>query len=132
MIHALPPEVAQAYAETTAPDRLSEIRALILEVAETTGTTPLTETLKWGQPAFLPPKRDGTTIRLGASDTHAALYVHCQTSIIAQVQAQFPTEFTYEGNRAVLMPLAEPLNTDALAQVIACALTYHRNKRASA
>jgi Na+-transporting methylmalonyl-CoA/oxaloacetate decarboxylase gamma subunit len=107
---------------------LDEIRALIREVATQTGTAPLTETLKWGEPAFLPAKRAGTTIRLGASDTHAKLFVHCQTTLVDSYRSRFPTEFAYEGNRAVLVPLDQPPNRAALAQVIAMALTYHRSK----
>ena len=60
-------------------NRLHEMRALIFAAAEATGTAPLTETLKWGQPAYLPAKRAGTTIRLGVEGGHPALFVHCQT-----------------------------------------------------
>ncbi|KMW59341.1 hypothetical protein AIOL_004323 [Candidatus Rhodobacter oscarellae] len=128
MSKAPAPDMAHAIGATAAPDRLREIRALILRTAAEMGIE-VTEALKWGQPAFLPPKRDGTTIRLGATPTHAKLFVHCQTTLIDQYRDRFPTEFTYEGNRAVLMPLDQPLNADALAQVIALALTYHRRKR---
>jgi len=118
--------------KSAAPDRLMEIRDLIFETAEATDTAPLTETLKWGEPAYLPARKAGTTIRLGASDSHATLFVSCQTTLLDQYRERFPSEFTYDGNRAVRIPLEAPLNKDALAQLIAMALTYHRNKRKSA
>ena len=127
-----PPAVAAAIAATDQQERLLELRALIHEVASATGTDPLEETLKWGQPSFLPAKRAGTTIRLGATPTHAAIYVHCQTTLVNGYRERFPTEFAYEGNRAVLIPHEAPLNHDALCQIIAAALTYHRNKKAPA
>lgn len=109
---------------------LLQIRQLIFETAIATQTAPVQETLKWGEPAYLPAKKHGTTIRLGASDTHAALFVHCQTTLLDQYRERFPTEFTYEGNRAVRFALDAKLNSAALAQIIALALTYHKERRA--
>ncbi len=128
----IPGAVAAAIDATPAPARLLQIRELIHETAIATDTAPLEETLKWGQPAYLPAKRAGTTIRLGATPGHCALYVHCQTTLVNDYRERFPTEFAYEGNRAVLIPHDKPLNSDALSQVIAAALTYHRNKKVRA
>lgn len=117
--------------ESAAPEHLAQIRTLILETANKLNVAPIEETLKWGQPAFVPPKKFGTTIRLGAAETHAVLYVHCQTNLVQQFKEIFPTEFTYEGNRAVHIPLHQPINAEALSQVIALALTYHQKKKAA-
>ena len=122
-----PPDVAAAIQAADAPDRLLHLRALIYQTAEATGATPLTETLKWGQPAYLPPKRMGTTIRLGTQGGTPALFVHCQTDLVGRWRTLFPTEFAYDGNRAVLIPDDAP--EPALAHIIAMALTYHRDKR---
>ena len=126
----IPSDVAAKLNASPAAKRLLEIRDLILETAIATNTAPVKETLKWGEPAYLPAKRAGTTIRLGADDTHTALYVHCQTTLLDSYRERFPTEFTYDGNRAVRIPHDQPLNPDALAQIIAMALTYHRSKKA--
>lgn len=125
-----PPPVAKALAASGAEPVLSEVRALILDVARDTGTAPLTETLKWGQPAYLPAKKDGTTIRLGESAGRPAIFVHCQTSLVETYRDRFPTGFVYDGNRAVLLPESEDIDWEALGQMIALALTYHRRKRA--
>ena len=59
---------------------LLRLREQIFAVAEDTpGTMPLTETLKWGQPAYLTANKVGTTLRLGApKDGGYALYVHAR------------------------------------------------------
>ena len=105
------------------------MRALIFAAADATGTAPLTETLKWGQPAYLPAKKDGTTIRLGISAGTPSLFVHCQTDLVDRYRTLFPTEFTYSGTRAVHVPETGPFEEAAFQQIAAMALTYHRDKR---
>ncbi|WP_224814322.1 DUF1801 domain-containing protein [Hasllibacter sp. MH4015] len=104
------------------------MRALIFAAAQATHTMPLQETLKWGQPAYLPAKRAGTTLRLGVEADHPALFVHCGTTLVDRYRAEFPNEFTYSGNRAVL--LSPGFSEAAFQQIAAMALTYHRAKRA--
>ncbi|WP_339971323.1 DUF1801 domain-containing protein [Gymnodinialimonas mytili] len=109
-------------------EQLLHMRDLIFAAAKATGTGPLTETLKWGQPAYLPAKRAGTTLRLGVSDGRPTLYVHCGTNLIDRYRSQFPDDFTYSGNRAVQMPKDGPFPDVAFQQIAAMALTYHRDK----
>ena len=123
------PEVEAAFDAFPEPARstLLELRNLIFEVAaETTGVGPIEETLKWGQPAYLTPEtKSGTTIRLGLPKTGgAALYTHCQTTVMSDFRALFPGEFTFDGNRAVLFDTAA--DAEKLRLLIRHALTYHR------
>ncbi len=125
-ISDLPPE---------ARARLEELRTIILEAAVQTDTAPLTQTLKWGQPAFLPARRAGTTIRLNWSPKHperCEVLVHCQTTLIEHWRHRYPDAFTYDGNRAVQIPTTGPIAQDVLHQMAAMALTYHRNKSSKA
>lgn len=127
----LSPDISAAYDAfpIAARDRLLEIRALILAAAEATETAPLTEALKWGQPAYLPARKHGTTIRLGlANPETCALYVHCQTTLVDSYRQLFPTEFQYQTTRAVLIPTSGGYAAEALQQIAAMALTYHRDK----
>ncbi len=124
-----PSEIKAALPETHRP-RLLHMRALIFAAAKATGTAPLTETLKWGQAAYLPAKRAGTTLRLGVSAENPALFVHCQTDLVSRYRVLFPTEFTYSDNRAVLLPASAPFAEGAFQQIAGMALTYHRDKRA--
>lgn len=116
-----------AFPDETRPGLLA-LRDLIFDVAAVTaGVGALQETLKWGQPAYLTPEtKSGSTIRLGApKDGGAALYAHCQTTIISDFRGLFPDEFTYEGNRAVRFAEGDDLKPDALSLLIKSALTYH-------
>lgn len=116
--------------------RLLEIRDLILTTAaQTEGVGALTETLKWGEPAYLTEASgSGTTIRLGtiksAPDACAVLF-NCKTKLVETFRAQFSEEFVFDGNRALLVPTAGALPREALALCLHAALTYHRRKRAA-
>jgi hypothetical protein len=131
-----PNEVALVFGEV--PElprrRLFEMRALIFDAAAATKTAPLTETLKWGQPAYLPARRHGTTARLGWSATdpdHCSLFVHCQTDLVSRFRQVFPDEFAYVGNRAVLVPAKGQFAAAAFQQIAAAVFTYHRDKSPS-
>lgn len=123
----IPPEVAAAFSRL--PSRTGTLRALIFAAAEATQTLPLTECLKWGQPAYLPAKKAGTTLRLGATNGQPTLFVPCSTTLLDSYRATFPTEFSYLGSRAVLLPASAPFPEAAFQHLAAMALTYHRDKR---
>lgn len=101
------PAVEAVFAAYPAPlrDRLLDLRALILE----TTAGPLIESLKWGQPAYRPVgTRAGTTVRIDAlkgSVDRYALYVHCQTDLIARFRDLYSDALRFEGNRAILLSL---------------------------
>ncbi len=130
---SVPSEISDVFASAPAHarERLLQMRNILFEAAEATGATPLTETLKWGQPAYLPPKRIGTTLRLGWSEKQpefCAAFVHCQTNLVSQFEILFPSEFTFQGTRAILTPLSKPLNELAFFKLASMVFTYHRNK----
>ncbi len=132
-----PPDVAAALdgIPPAARQRLADLRALIFETAAATpGVGALTETLKWGEPAYLTEAtKSGSTIRLGvAKDGRCALYLNCKTTLVEEYRAAFSDVLGFEGNRAVLLDPQAPLPRDSLAQAIAMALTYHRRKRRAA
>lgn len=107
------------------------LRQMILDVAAATSEIgPLTETLKWAEPAWLPERpRTGTTVRADAlkgSSTHYALYVHCQTSLIETYRRHYADQFSYDGNRALIFTIGSAPPAEPLAHCIALALTYHR------
>lgn len=114
--------------------RLVTLRRLIYRTAEITeGVGPMTETLKWGEPAYLTPvTKAGSTIRIGwkASAPHRyAMYFNCRTTLVDAFRTLFP-ELDFDGNRAILFDEAEDLDADALAVCIEAALTYHLRKKA--
>jgi len=131
----IPKPVQNAFERIPEPmrDRLLVLRALVLEA----GGDPridggIEETLKWGQPSYLPRAPGiGTTVRLGTSKAwpdHAALFFHCQTRLLDTFRHLYPDTFDFEGDRALLILENEPIPKDAVRHCAALALTYHQWK----
>ena len=113
--------------------KLQRLRRLILETARATdGVGTLQETLKWGQPSYLPAETgSGTTVRIDQVKDEPgryAMYFHCQTNLVETFRAIYPNELTYAGNRSILFELDETIDEAALKHCIALALTYHHRK----
>lgn len=114
--------------------QLMTVRALIFETAAATpGVGPLTETLKWREPAYLTvASGSGSTIRLarvtGADDRCAVLF-NCRTTLVDRIRAQFGDALSFAGNRAILRDCARPLPAAPLAICLGMALTYHTSPR---
>lgn len=132
----LPANVAAALAAFPKPAerKLLQVRALIYKTAAANPLIgQLEETLKWGQPAYLPRQpRVGTTVRLGWSDKRpesVMMFVHCQTTLVDTYRAKLgnaPGEnLQFEGDRALVMAHQRALPKAALALCIEAALTYH-------
>ena len=117
--------------------RLASLRELLFDVAsgipEIGG---LTETLKWGEPSYLPVRpRVGTTVRIasaGASGRRYGLYVHCRTTLIPSLRDRHADLFVYDGNRGVMFDVDDRVPTAELRELVAAAFTYHRDKRRGA
>ena len=65
---------------------------MIFAAAQDAGAGPLTETLKWGEPAYLTEASgSGSTIRLGQvrdDPGHAAVFVNCRTALADTFRAR--------------------------------------------
>jgi hypothetical protein len=131
----MPAEVTAVFSTfpTIVRTRLLEVRELIFETAaaiESVG--PLTETLKWGEPAYLTQATgSGSTIRLGwlrSSERACAVLFNCRTTLIDDFRSQFPDVFAYEKNRAILLDARERLPEAPLRSCLGMALTYHRRR----
>ena len=129
----MPADVARAFDGFPASirRRLIAVRRLIFATAHlTAGVGPLSETLKWGEPAYLTEQtKSGSTIRLGrlkSSKDACAILFNCRTTLVETFRARFPGAFGYDGNRALVIGDAGPLPKAELASCLAMALTYHR------
>lgn len=124
--------VFEAYSDDMR-EKLLALRKLILDVAsENPEIGTLQETLKWGQISYLPEKHKiGTTIRIDKTkqDGQYALYVPCSTTLLETYRSMFGDNFEYEGDRAILLNLADDLPVDAIKDCIELALTYHLRKK---
>ena len=131
----MPADVAAAFAGV--PERvrarLLEVRDLIFETAAAIeGVGPLTETLKWGEPAYLTEATgSGSTIRLGrvrSSERDCAVFFNCRTTLVDDFRERFPDVFAFEKNRALLLDASKPLPRPPLSTCLVMALTYHRRR----
>jgi hypothetical protein len=125
--------VFSAYPKTLRA-KLLALRRLILETASATqGVGELEETLKWGQPSYLTTETEsGSTIRIGevkGGTDQYAMFVHCQTDLVATFREIYPKELTYGGNRSIVFNADDDVPEEALRHCVALALTYHLNKR---
>ncbi len=120
--------------ENSIRGKLLELRRLIMDEA---GRHPeigkLQETLKWGQPSYLPAKpRIGTTLRIDRHPIRAdmvGLYFSCNSSLADDFQQLYPGLFEFEGRRAILISTEDLVHEAALRHCVALALTYHLNKK---
>ena len=116
-----------------AQTRIRQLRRLILSTAASMPEVgPITETLKWGEPAYLTEKsKSGSTIRIAwkeKSPEQYAMFLNCQTTLVDTYRTLFP-ELNFEGNRAVLFEVNRKLPEASVRLCIELALTYHLAKK---
>lgn len=130
------PEPSVAGVLSTYPPRvrtkLLRLRALLLDTAKRIdGVGLITETLKWGEPAYLTnATKSGTTIRFGwkaATPGHLFVFFNCQTTLVDTFRTVFP-ELEYQANRAIILSVSGKLPNDTLRECFTAALTYHKRK----
>jgi hypothetical protein len=131
----MPPDVAEAFAAFPAAvrRRLLQVRTLIFATAATLdGVGPLTETLKWSEPAYLTAATgSGSTIRLGwlrASEQPCGVLFNCNTTLVETFRDRFPDAFAYSKNRALCLSADGTLPKAALSSCLRLALTYHQRR----
>jgi len=110
---------------------LLSIRQFIFDIAmENNNIGEIEETLKWQQASYLTSNpKSGTTIRLAyLESTECAMYVHCQTTLIAEFKEVYP-ELKYDGNRAIIFDSTKKLPIKAVKHFIYLALSYHYRKQ---
>jgi len=112
--------------------KLLALRRLILATAKATrGVGRIEEALKWGQPSYLTPEtKSGSTVRIDhVAGKQVAIYFYCQTDLVATFRELYPDQWSYGGNRCILLNVEDKIDEAALRHCIALALTYHLNKR---
>jgi len=130
MVQGLPPRDVAAVFDAQ-PDLTAQgmalLRRLIIGTAQADPPIgPLSETLKWGQPAYRPLRpRTGTTLRVGKhKDAAFALFAPCRTNVIdTHAQRCGDTDPT-DGNRAILFHSLEDIDSTRLRPTILYALMY--------
>ena len=110
--------------------RLKQLRKLVIDTAkETEGVEKLLETTKWGEPSYL--AKTGSTIRMDwkqkTPDKYYLFFI-CNTELVNTFRFMLGDELQFEGNRAIVLTLKDPLPITALRRCITLALTYKKVK----
>jgi Domain of unknown function (DU1801) len=119
---------------TAVKQKMLALRELVFAVAaQNEAIGALQETLKWGEPAYLTTlTRSGSTLRMDwkpKAPEQLALYFNCKTGLVDTFRSLFPKDFQFEGHRAIVLTLSEPLRKKELQFCMAAALTYYLKKR---
>ena len=129
----MPSPVSEAFAAFTDAARrmLEAARGQVFSAAESDARIgALTETLKWGEPAYLTEATGrGSTLRLGVTRAEAKpeIFVNCRTSLVAEVRARYGDAFRYERTRGIV--LTDGVDPEAVRHAAWLALTYHLRRR---
>ncbi len=111
-------------------ERLLELRNLVFEVANSIEEVgKVEECLKWGEPSYI--TKIGSTVRMDwkARDPEQyALYFSCSTSLVQTFKTVFKDHLHFEGNRAIVFHLNEPLPKAQIQRCIQKGLTYKKVK----
>lgn len=122
-------ELLASYPQAPAA-RLLEVRNLIVETAkQTDGVTKLLETTKWGEPSYV--SKGGSTLRMDWKERtpdRYYLYFICSTRLVETFRLILGDELQFEGDRAIVLNLNEPIPEFVLQRCITLALTYHKVK----
>lgn len=126
--------VFDSYESATERQVLLELRKLIFATAQSDDRIgPLTETLKWGEPAYLTEAtKAGSTLRLGHSklSNSPAMFVSCSTPLLKTLQKLDGSGvLSYHGLRDIAVPQVTAENKAMLQTCILHTLTYHLNKK---
>ncbi len=110
--------------------KLKQLRKLIVDTAKATkGIEKLVETTKWGEPSYL--TKTGSTIRMdwkAKTPDKYYLFFICNTELVNTFRFVLGEELEFEGNRAIVLDLNDPIPSAALKRCIVLALTYQKVK----
>lgn len=125
------PTVASCFNEypEEARKKLSDLRALILNIASELELGEVEETLKWGEPSYS--VQSGSPIRIDwklKSPSNYYLFFNCKTTLVDTFRELHADELEFQGNRAIVLRLSEPLPEQAIMHCITLGLTYQKVK----
>jgi len=112
-----------------AQEKALALKAMILDVvAHDIRIGPLTETLKWNEPAYLTEAtKSGTTVRYAwkaKAPDEIGVFFSCKTTLVSTFEDLFGDQLKLDGNRAIWLPLNTPLSEEILKLCFQSALTY--------
>lgn len=109
--------------------RLLELRTAIYKVAAYEGIGEVTETFKWGEPAYI--VKHGSTVRIDWKPTrpdHVSVYFNCNTKLVETFKALYSDIFQIVGNREIQLATADNIPMPQIMSCISMSLRYHKIK----
>lgn len=110
-------------------ERLVQLRKLIFKVALKCELGEVEESLKWGEPSYS--VKTGSPIRVDwkpRSPSHYYVFFNCNTKLVDTFRELYGDTLVFQGNRAVVMSLSEPIPEDVIEKCFELALTYKLRK----
>jgi hypothetical protein len=108
----------------------TQIRELIHQTAHENSLGDVEESLKWGEPSFK--TRHGSPVRMdwkASSPGKFYIFVNCKTILVETYREIYGSVLSFEGTRAIVLELGEPVPEKILKHCIYLALNYHRLKK---
>lgn len=104
---------------------LLELRSLVLDIVHVHNLGEVEETLKWGEPSYL--VKTGSTVRFDwkqKSPESYFIYFNCKTKLVDTFRELYSNDLEFQGNRAIVLRLNEPMPTSILRHCIELSLKY--------
>lgn len=104
---------------------LLEVRSLILDIIDANNLGQVEENLKWGQPSYM--VKGGSAVRLGwqqKTPDKYLIFFNCNTKLVDTFRQLYPNELDFQGNRAIVLSINDPLPSTILRHCIELALQY--------
>ena len=112
-------------------EQMKGLRKLVHEVAnEAPEVIKIEETLKWGEPSFV--TKHGSTLRMDwkkKTPDQYAMYFKCTSRLVETFKIVYKDTFQFEGTRAIVFGLKDPVPKEALKACIKATLSYHKVKK---
>lgn len=105
--------------------RLEQLRQLIFNIRDEHGLGEIEETLKWGEPTYK--VKGGSPVRLAWKTKNpdvVYLFFICTTSLVETFRELYSGTLAFEGKRAIVLPLNQDIQEQAVAHCITLAMTY--------
>ena len=104
---------------------LLQVRSLILDIAQQQKLGEVEETLKWGEPSYL--VKGGSTVRCdwkAKTPQQYFIFFNCKTKLVDTFRELYSEELEFQGNRAIVLNLNDPIPRAIVQHCIELSLTY--------
>ncbi|MFA0568885.1 DUF1801 domain-containing protein [Vibrio gallaecicus] len=109
--------------------RLEELRNLMFQIVSELELGEVEESLKWGEPSYA--VKTGSPIRIDwklKSPSNYYIFFNCQTKLIDTFRELHDGTLEFQGNRAIVLTLSNPLPEAEVKHCLELALTYQQRK----